>query len=250
MKNVKLIVEYDGTNYCGFQKQKRGKTIQAELEKAASKLFSQCIRVISSGRTDSGVHAKGHVVNFHVKKKLSIESILKGMNSYLPHDIVVKSARYVASSFHAQYSAVKKQYRYVVWNDIIRSPLCERYSLFYPYSLDLKLMQEAAQLFIGTHDFKSFSSKSAQKDNTIRTIYMLAVRKKGNKIVFTIEGNGFLYNMVRNIVGTILLVGRGKIKMGEIKKIFSAKDRSAAGPTVAARGLSLIKVVYGTRKQT
>lgn len=244
MRNIKLVIEYDGTDYCGFQIQKNGKTIQAELEKALSRVCNKNVKITSSGRTDSGVHAKGHVANFKVNTDLDVDSILKGANSYLPKDIVILNAVDVHPDFHSRFSAKKKHYRYSIYNSESRSPLNSRYAYHYKYSLDIEKMCEAAAYLEGTHDFRSFAAKCRLKDNTVRTVYSIDVKKKGKVIYIDVLGNGFLYNMVRNIAGTLLNVGSGKFAPVEMNRILSAKNRSVAGPTAAAHGLCLQKVFY------
>ncbi|MBU1862276.1 MAG: tRNA pseudouridine(38-40) synthase TruA [Candidatus Omnitrophica bacterium] len=244
MRNIKLILEYDGTNYCGFQKQKQHNTIQRELEKALSRLCNEPIRVTSSGRTDSGVHARGHVVNFTMSRTLTKSNIIKGANSYLPKDIVVKSVRFVSASFHARFSARRKIYQYHLWNAPVRTPLRNRYCYHYIFPLNIADMKKAAKVLVGKRDFKAFCAQGRKKENTIRHLRRITIRKKGYLITFTFEGNGFLYNMVRNIVGTLLLAGRGKLFVSDVKKILSSKDRMQAGPTAPPQGLMLMKVLY------
>jgi len=244
MKCYKMIVEYDGTNYHGFQRQKKIATIQGELERVLSLLFNTPISIVSSGRTDSGVHAVGHVISFCVDSKMSPRNILKGVNAQLPRDIVVKSVRVVPNTFHAQYSAKRKIYRYQVWNSHTVSPLRDRYTYHYTYGLDLKKMQKAAGLLIGKHDFRAFAAKNKDKENTIRTLYNIRISKQSNCILLTFDGDGFLYNMVRNIVGTLLYVGRGKFSVRDVKAIMAARKRAQAGPTVPAKGLTLSRVIY------
>jgi len=244
MAQVKLVVEYDGTDYYGFQKQKYHSSIQYELECALSKLCNEPVRVVSSGRTDSGVHAKGHVVNFQTTAALPLSSIVKGVNSYLPYDIVVRNAQYVSSHFHARFSAKQKVYRYTLWNAPVRSPLVSRFTYHYAYPLDIAAMRKAARILQGRHDFKAFCAQNRTKKDTIRSLYAITIRKKGYLITCTFTGDGFLYNMVRNIVGTLLLVGRGKIVYRDVCAILHSKDRSKAGPTAPAQGLLLVRVMY------
>ena len=180
MRNIKLIIEYDGTNYHGFQIQKKHNSIQSELEKALSRVCNEKIKITGSGRTDSGVHAKGYVANFKTSSKIDLECIQKGANSYLPADIVVLKIQKANNDFHARFSAKKKHYRYSIWNSEIRSPLQQRFATQYIYDLDVNKMQKAAQVLVGKHDFKSFGAKCADKENTVRTIFDLKVKKKGN----------------------------------------------------------------------
>jgi tRNA pseudouridine38-40 synthase len=244
MANIKLVIEYDGTRYCGFQKQNKHNTIQAELEKALSQLLNEKISIISSGRTDSGVHAAGHVVNFTTTKKLKVFNIIRGLNTLLPEDIAVKRAQYISSSFHARFSAKGKIYVYNLWNSERRSPLKRLYCYQYFFPLDCKKMREAAFRLQGKHDFRAFGTQSKGKENTVRTIKRIDIRKKGNLIRFIIEGDGFLYNMVRNIVGTLVWVGRGKLGVNDVSLLLAAQDRTKVPPTISACGLSLVKVIY------
>ena len=243
MVNIKLVIEYDGTHYFGFQRQKRHITIQQVLEKALSQLCNEPIKVIASGRTDSGVHAKGHVVNFKTSSQLKLSNIVRGLNAILPDDIAARSARFVSPDFHARFSAVGKVYQYTIWNSCKRSPLKKRYNYHYILPLNIMHMKKAARILIGKHDFKAFSSKSIVKD-TVRTLRRLRISQKGSLITFTFEGDGFLYNMVRTIVGTLLLVGRGKLSVYDVRTILTSNDRTKAGPTVPSHGLTLIKVLY------
>jgi tRNA pseudouridine38-40 synthase len=244
MKTVKLTIEYDGTNYCGFQKQKNHTTIQEQIEKALGALCGEGIKIVSSGRTDSGVHAKGHVVSFQTSSTLACKNILHGLNARLPKDISVQSVVYVPEGFHAQFSATRKTYRYYIWHSPIASPLNDRFSYHYRYPLDIEKMQKAARFFIGKHDFKAMASKSGHKDNTVRTLFNVCVEKKGKSIFITCVGDGFLYNMVRNIVGTLLYVGSGKYSVRDVETILQSRKRELAGPTVPAKGLCLMKVDY------
>jgi len=244
MKTYKIIVEYDGTDYYGFQRQKKHPSIQSELEKALSFVLNEPIRIVSSGRTDSGVHARGHVVSFSTNSDIERKNMLSGLNAALPNDISVKRVIRVGDDFHAQYDAKRKSYRYHVWNSPVPSPLRSRYSYQYTYELDIEKIKKAAKLFVGKHDFRAFAAKSRDKENTVRRIYDVRVSKKGNNISFTLEGDGFLYNMVRNIVGTLLYVGRGKFTEADVKTILRTKTRSLAGPTAPAKGLMLMRVIY------
>ena len=244
MKNIKLIIEYDGTNYCGFQKQKNGNTIQGEIEKGLRQICREPISIVSSGRTDSGVHAKGHAVSFRTNADLSPVNILGGLNACLPSDIVIKKAAFVPVSFHAQYDAKRKIYTYFVWNGTYPSPLRRLYSFHYSYRLDYNIMKRASRILCGRNDFRAFSAESKKKKNTVRTLYEIRIRKKGNEYTFRFDGDGFLYNMVRNIVGTLLYAGRGKFSVADIRSILKSKNRANAGPTVPAHGLILTKVIY------
>lgn len=243
-KTFKLTLEYDGTNYCGFQRQKNRPTIQSQVEEALEKVCHQHVAIVSSGRTDSGVHARGHVISFTLNTQLSCANLLKGLNSHLPRDIAVVKVVRGPGSFHAQYSAKRKIYRYEVYNAPVMSPLKRFYAYHYPYELCVADMRAAAEYVTGTHDFRSFAAKNKEKENTIRTIKSIHVMKKGNSVFFTFEGDGFLYNMVRVLVGTLLHVGRGKMCPQEIETVLSSLRREHAGPTVPGHGLVLMRVIY------
>lgn len=244
MQNYKLILEYDGTNYCGFQVQAHEKTIQAELEAALEKLFQKKIRIISCGRTDSGVHALCHVVNFKVATMLKNRNIQDGLNRYLPRDIAVLSVAKAPETFHARYGAKKKTYAYRILTRPVRSPLRQRYAVHTIYPLNVARMRKALKLLEGRHDFRSFASKMPKEKNTVRTMHRAAIRATGDELVISLTANGFLYNMVRNIVGTVCLVGRGKMTIEEFVQAFRKKNRIVAGPTAPAHGLCLMKVRY------
>ena len=267
MRNIRLTIEYDGTRFSGWQAQagaKSLKTIQEEIEKAGKKLFGKKIRVIGAGRTDSGVHAEGQVANFKIQSSLALINIKKGLNSYLPKDIAVVSAEEVPLSFHARFNAKEKLYRYRIFNRDTRSPILQRFSAFSSYDFDINAMKKAAKYFVGKKDFKSFQASDKKKKSSIRTIKRLKILrfaqddpfirrknsprgqiiKKPPVIDIYIKGDGFLYNMVRNIVGTLIDVGRGKISPDAVKEILSKKHRPSAGQTAPAEGLSLLKVIY------
>lgn len=242
--NVKIEIEYDGTNYHGWQKQKNSISIQEIMENAIKKVLNEEVKLIGAGRTDAGVHAKGQVANFHTNTKIPMEKLPYAINSQLPPDIVVKSATIVPEDFHARYSAKAKVYTYTIYNSKFPSPFYRYYSYFYPFQLDLKSMREAASYIVGEHDFAAFKASNSSVKNTVRTVNSLEVIKLGDIIKIEVEANGFLYNMVRIIAGTLLNVGIRKIKPEEIIEIIESKDRSRAGPTLPASGLCLEKVIY------
>lgn len=251
MKNIRLTVEYDGTNYNGWQiqdseqRKKSGKvkTIQGTLEGALFNILSTKVRLISSSRTDSGVHALGHVANFKSSTKLTPTQIKNALNSVIPDDIVIKEAEEVGINFNAQYDAIDKAYRYLICNQNCISPFIRKYAYHFRQPLDVSLMRKEASTIVGKHDFRGFSN-GAKRENSVRTVKRLDVSKKGNIIKIEIEADGFLYNMARNIVGTLIEVGRGRFQPGTVKSILKKKDRSLAGPTVPAKGLCLAEVKY------
>ena len=246
MRNIKLTIEYDGTNYCGFQVQENTglRTIQGVLEEKLALLSREPIRIAGAGRTDSGVHARGQVVHFFSQWKIPREKITVAVNSVLPKDIVVKSAEDVPEEFHARFSTKGKKYLYRIYNDRVPSAFEDKYAWFIPYRLDFEKMREGASYLVGEHDFSSFKSSGSVIKNNIRTIWSLELSRQGPVIEIEVMGNGFLYNMVRIITGTLIEVGRGRRKPLEIKEILNAKDRNKAGPTALPKGLFLTEVFY------
>lgn len=246
MRNMKLTLEYDGSRFFGFQRQKGRRTVQSELEKALRKLFIKRTKISSaSGRTDAGVHATGQVVNVKTDSTIPLFKIQLGLNTYLPEDLAVVRIEEMPDSYHARFQAKRKRYEYAVWNHKVRSPLQRSRAYHFPYDLDMVLMQNAAKLLVGRHDFKSFQAKwSDGRSDSVRTIHRLGIKKEASEVRFVVEGDGFLYNMVRNIVGTLLFVGCGKISLKDFKEIIRKRDRRHAGPTVPAHGLVLVGVVY------
>ncbi|MCP4269776.1 MAG: tRNA pseudouridine(38-40) synthase TruA [Candidatus Brocadiaceae bacterium] len=243
MNNIKLVIEYDGTNYVGWQQQKNGISVHEKLTKAIEKTVNECIKLLGAGRTDAGTHAIGQVANFKTKSNIPSFNLVQAINSYLPKDIVVKSAKKVPDKFHSRYSAKSKIYRYTILNSNIRCAIQRNYCHYYSTHLDIEKMQKASKILIGKHDFSVFKSKSDIL-SSVRTVKMLEIKNKGKYVLFTIEADGFLYKMVRSIVGTLLEVGRGKMTITEFKKIVKSRDRTKAGNTVPAKGLCLLKVKY------
>ncbi len=244
MRNIKLLIEYDGTNYHGWQIQPNGITIQEVLQKNLAIMTQQRVRLIGSGRTDAGVHALGQVGNFHTDSSIPVEGLRRGLNSLLPSDIVIKSAEEVSPDFNAQHMAKRKTYVYWILNRETRSALQRCYSWRYPVPVDLKSMQEAAQVLVGRNDFSSFQAVDADTVNPVREIFRADWLDKSPFLYFAIEGDGFLKQMVRNIVGTLMDVGRGKISKEEFKDIFMARDRRRAKMTAPPQGLFLLRVDY------
>jgi len=244
MKNIKLTIEYDGTSFCGWQNQPRGRTVQNEIEKALSILLKKKVKIYGAGRTDSGVHALGQVANFKEKIAIPTGKIPLALNGLLPEDIVIKSAEEMDPSFHARYSAVGKKYIYKINNTKFRKPLLRNYAYLVPYELDLEKMITASKYFIGEHDFKGFMASGSSVKNTVRTIYSFDVCMIDNMIIIETRGNGFLYNMVRIMVGTLVDVGRNKIKAHELPLIIGSGIREKAKHTAKAQGLYLAEVYY------
>ena len=241
MRRIKLVVAYDGTDYCGFQVQNNGPTIEGELNRILSELFGEEIRVIGASRTDSGVHAYCNVAVFDTEARMPAEKMIYAINQRLPEDIRVQSSCEVAPDFHPRHTDSRKTYEYRIYNTHVQNPMKRRYALWNYHNLDVDKMKEAAAYLVGEHDFKSFCSADSQVESTVRTIYDLSVTQNGEDIVIRVCGNGFLYNMVRIIAGTLLEAGKGKIAPNEMERILEAKDRQAAGPTAPAHGLTLVK---------
>ena len=245
MKRIKCIVSYDGTNFHGFQIQPEGRTVQGEIERVLKKMHKgDDIRIYASGRTDAGVHAKGQVFHFDTSLSLTEEEWKRALNSQLPNDIVIREIKTVSQAFHARFSAVAKEYRYIVLYQKERDPFLVNYTHHHPYRLDIDKIKEAMQHIIGTHDFTSFSSAKTEIVDRVRTIDLFQLYEDGNQLIFRIRGDGFLYNMVRIIIGTMLDVGSGKLEPDDIPKIFAVKDRTRAGKTISPQGLYLWKVFY------
>ena len=244
MKRLKLTVAYDGTNYCGWQIQPNGITVEEVLNRALRKLTGEEITVIGASRTDSGVHALGNVAVFDTTARMPAEKISYALNQRLPEDIVVQCSKKVPLDFHPRHVKSKKTYEYRILNREFRDPNRRLDTYFYYRHLDVHAMRVAAGYLVGEHDFKSFCSIHAQVETTVRRIYALTVDKKEDIITIRITGNGFLYNMVRIIAGTLIRVGTGEYKPEQIPEILAAKDREMAGPTAPAHGLTMIGIEY------
>lgn len=241
MKRVKLVVAYDGTAYHGWQVQPSGRTIEGELNSALGALLKEEIRVIGASRTDSGVHALCNVAVFDTDTRIPAEKIAYALNQRLPEDIRIQSSGEVAADFHPRRCNSRKTYEYRILNTPFPLPTKRLYAHFTYVPLDVEKMRQAALYLIGDHDFRSFCSTAAVAESTVRRIYDLTVEKEQDEIVIRICGNGFLYNMVRIIAGTLMEVGRGSIQAEYIKEILDAKERRMAGPTAPACGLTLVR---------
>jgi tRNA pseudouridine38-40 synthase len=247
MRNFKITFEYDGAQFAGWQTQAQGeRTVQGDLEAVLSKVFKQLIKVIASGRTDSGVHAQGQVISFKADTRMKPLEIQRALNSLLSQDIAVHEAREVEGDFHAQYSVKEKTYRYTVLNRRYRSVFLRDRVYFYPFLLNITRMRKAAKYLIGAHDFKSFQAYDPHRAQrrTIRTIKKIVIKKQGDLIYIDVTADGFLYKMVRNIAGTLLAIGSGQLLPNEMPKILKAKNRKAAWDTAPAEGLCLMTVKY------
>lgn len=245
MRVIKLIIGFQGTRYEGWQSQRKDKTLQELFEKILLNIFKEKTHLISSSRTDSGVHALGLAAHFKTDSQLSDERVRQALNFYLPRDVVVQSAQTVSDTFHARFGAKSKVYRYDIWNSLTR-PLFEApFVLWAPHTLDTAHMAQAARHLKGRHDFSAFCANPDKDERSpVRTIKKIAVKKNKERIRIEIEGDGFLRYMVRIIVGTLLEVGYGKISPSRIRQILKSRDRAKAGPTAKALGLTLVKVKY------
>jgi tRNA pseudouridine38-40 synthase len=246
MKRYKLTLEYDGTAYYGWQQQADPSlpTLQGQLEKALSLIYKEPVKVLASGRTDRGVHARGQVITFDNLGKISVERIVAGLNSILPRDMLVTGGGEVDLSFHPRHSAKGKWYRYTIYNDMLPNVFWRNYSYHVSYLLDTTAMAAACAYFEGTHDFRSFCSARTGVKNSVRSMEKCWLTSDEKLIIIDLRASGFLYNMARIIVGTLVEVGRGKIKPADISHIFDRKDRIMTGPTAPPQGLYLQQVYY------
>lgn len=243
MKNYKITVQYNGQNYCGWQKQPDSLGIQGNIENAIYEITSQKVKLIGSGRTDAGVHAIGQVANFNLDSNISPDKLCFAINSKLPKDICVVDCELVDENFHSRYSAKGKTYKYLIYNSSYRSPFYKDFSYQVKYDLNLEKMKKEAKSLIGKHDFVGFMSSNSEVKDTVRTIYDVEISTNNDVISIEITGDGFLYNMVRIIVGTLVDIGREKITYS-LDEIINSKKRSMAGHTAPANGLFLKKVYY------
>lgn len=244
-KRIKLVVAYDGTNYCGWQVQPNGETIEGVLNRELSSLLGEDIKVTGASRTDSGVHSLGNVAVFDTDTKIPPEKISYALNIRLPEDIVVQDSCEVAPDFHPRHCNSRKTYEYRILNRRFAMPTRRLDTYFYHRPLDVERMQQAARYLKGTHDFKSFCSVNTVVEDTVRTIYTLQVIKDADDIItIRVQGSGFLYNMVRILAGTLIQVGIGAMEPEQMTEILEAKDRSASGPTAPAQGLTMMGIEF------
>ena len=246
MRRVKAVISYDGTNFAGYQYQPKMRTVQSEIDKGLRKLHKdQSIFSVASGRTDAGVHALGQVIHFDTPLDLSLERWKMALNVYFPKDVRAESVEFVDDDFHARYSATGKTYIFKWTKSEVQSPFERNYSVHLgKWNPDIDRMQEAAKYFMGTHDFTSFCSSKTATASKVRTIRKLTIEEQGEELIMTVEGDGFLYNMVRTIAGMLLAVGIGWNEPEDIQAILEAKDRKRAGKTAPAHGLYLVNVTY------
>ncbi len=243
-RNIRLTLAFEGTAYHGWQIQDNSPTIQGLLSEAILKITGEQVTLTGSGRTDAGTHARGLVANFFTGSRIPPAQLVRALNAILPRDIRVLSARQVPVGFHARRNAASKVYRYQIYLGSILPPRLLREYFHYPYRVDISKMQAAARLFTGEHDFASFAKANASGMNTVRRIFRCELKKQGRRLHLTVEGNGFLHHMVRNMAGTLLEVGKGSISLEDFKELFIKRDRRLAGFTAPANGLILLKVNY------
>ncbi|HHT05497.1 MAG TPA: tRNA pseudouridine(38-40) synthase TruA [Hydrogenispora sp.] len=244
-RTIKLTIAYEGTDFSGYQRQAQGeRTVQGELEKALRRLTGEVPKLIAAGRTDAGVHAKGQVVSFSTTARIPVDRWPAALNANLPPDLIVGQAEAVPSTFHARYDAKTKTYQYIVSRRRWPDPFLRRFSYHYPHFLDVVKIREAAAVLVGEHDFKGFAAAGSAVTTTVRRLDQVAVTEAEEELFFTLKGNGFLYKMVRNIVGTLLLIGGGKADPALVQAILAHGDRQAAGPTAPPQGLTLVCVEY------
>lgn len=244
MRNLLLSISYDGSRYHGWQVQKNALSVQEVFQNAVEKVFGERLDVKGCSRTDSGVHAKMYCVSFKTDKNIGTDNVIRALNTYLPKDISVNSCIEADGDFHPRYSVKTKEYEYILYNGKIRNPFLNSYAFQYRYPIDAGYLNEEAQAFVGKHDFAGFCSAHSGAENTVRNVKSFSVRRDGEMIYFNVEADGFLYNMVRIMVGTLLFVSEGKIQKGELKRIIESRNRTLAGKTAPPQGLYLKNVNY------
>ncbi len=244
MRNISLVLSYEGTRYHGWQCQPNVVTVEETVRKAVERILDHPSKLYAGARTDSGVHALGQVTNFFTPKPIELKNLVRGLNSLLPPDIRARDAREAEDAFHARYWATSKIYIYSILNDPCNSPFLCRYSLHVPYTLDLAAMKRTIRLVKGEHDFSAFKKKDEFYRNPVREVRSASVARRGKMVYIAIEASGFLRYMVRNIVGTLVLVGQGRMGEDEFKSVLESRERERAGPTAPAHGLILKAIRY------
>jgi tRNA pseudouridine38-40 synthase len=244
-QKFKIIIEYDGTRYHGWQIQPNGISIQEVLQKTLQKITKEKVTIFASGRTDAGVHAEGQVAHFSSSARMTCRDFIMALNSLLPSDIVIKKVEEVADDFHAQYSAIRKSYRYTILNRDHPSALEHHRSYYTQFPLNVDDMRQAALCLVGLHDFSAFRARNCSGRSPIKELFRFEIIQEPEGFIkIHVEGSGFLKYMVRNLVGTLIMVGHGKMAATEVEKILHSRDRQQAGPTAQSHGLCLVKVVY------
>lgn len=244
MKRLLLTIQYDGTNYHGWQVQKNALTVQEVLQNAIEKVFGKRLDVKGCSRTDSGVHANMYCVSIDTDMNIQPENVVMALNGFLPKDVAVKECKEVSMDFHPRYSVDSKEYLYIVNNADIRDAFGANYSYYYRRKIDAEYLNKEAKAFVGTYDYSGFCSVKTDVEDTVRTVKAFDVWREGDMVYFKVSADGFLYNMVRIMVGTLLFVSEGKIKEGELIDVIKSKDRKRAGKTAPPQGLYLNKVIY------
>lgn len=244
MRNILLTISFDGTAYHGWQVQENASTVQQTLQDALEQICSRRDNVVGCSRTDAGVHANMYCCNIRTEHPIPCEKLVTALNAVLPRDIAALDCKEVDFDFHARYDCRSKEYIYRIWNSPNKNPFLYNYSLHYKYPLDEKFLDSQAKQFIGTYDFSSFCAAGSSVEDTVRTVMNASVERCGDEVVFRVEANGFLYNMVRIMTGTLIDISRGRIPENSIPQIIEAKNRFAAGYTAPARGLYLNKIHY------
>ncbi len=244
MRNIKLTLCYDGSAFHGYQQQDNAETVEAALKKALRRLIGEDVKPVSCSRTDAGVHAEMFVCNFKTETDRENEKLLRGLNALLPPTVAVQTCEDVPLSFHARYDCTGKEYRYLIWNAPVRNPFYVGRAVHVPYALDVERMDKAAKLFLGTHDFSAYCASGSEVKSKVRTITACSVRRNGALVVFSVRGNGFLYNMVRIMAGTLLSLSAGGLTEEDIMRSLKSGKRTDAGPTAKAEGLYLHEVYY------
>lgn len=244
MRNLLVTIQYDGTDYHGWQVQKNALTVQEVFQNAVERVFGERLDVIGASRTDAGVHANMYCVSIKTDMNISDEGVVLALNTYLPKDISAVSCTEVADDFHPRYSCKSKEYVYKLYNGKIRNPFYSDYAFHYRYPLDAEYLNKECKAFIGTFDYSGFCSAHSDVEDTVRTVIGADVWREGDMVYFRVEADGFLYNMVRIMVGTLLFINEGKIKNGELSDVILSKDRKRAGKTAPPQGLYLNKINY------
>lgn len=247
MTRYKAIISYDGSDFSGFQRQPHARSVQEEIEKTLQKLNSGiAVTIHGAGRTDSGVHAYGQVIHFDLPQERDVEKLRFGLDTQCPDDIDIVKIEIVSEDFHARYNKHSKTYEFLVDTGRPKNPMMRHYATHYPYPIDLPRMQEAIKDLVGTHDFTGFTASGTSVQNKVRTITRASVERDPHTdfLIFTFSGNGFLYKQVRNMVGTLLKIGNGRMPVSQIKTVLESQDRNLAGPTAAGNGLYLKEIIY------